>query len=472
VDDVKQMERILAHKVDLPHLKAVIQTDGGFVKTNETQWRWQELESMNTDGVEEEYENRASDIAANECCSLVYTSGTVGLPKGVMLSHDNLIYDSAALVKHSKQISGSERFVSYLPLSHIAAQITELFVPLVIGGTVYFADRDVMKGTLTQTLRIARPTFLFGVPRVFEKIQEKLMAADAHQKLSLQEIKENLGLQQCRNIFAGAAPLSVATRKYFKSLDISILDGYGLSETSGPHYMSSEVTKNFDSPGIVLEGMKTLIDKPDKTGHGEICIKGRHVMMGYLDDKEKTREAFDHAGWFHTGDIGFIDDENYLHITGRLKELIITSGGENVPPTRIENLVKAECPAVSNSLLVGDNRKFLTLLVALKTEINSKGEPTDDLSAISIGWLKSLEVKYTKLSEVLTAGPDPRVLQAIQDAVDRVNLKAISNAQKVQKFSILPHDFSIPTGELGPSMKLKRHFVVEKYQEIIEQFYK
>lgn len=138
----------------------------------------------------------------------------------------------------------------------------------------------------------------------------------------------------------------------------------------------------------------------------------------------------------------------------------------------IEILVKAECAAISNAFLVGDKRKFLTMLVTLKTEMNGEGAPLDELASQTKKWLEGMELKYTKLSEVLAAGPEPKVVQSIQEAINRANKSSVSNAQKVQKFAILPHDFSIPTGELGPTMKLKRNVVVEKYNETIEKFYK
>ena len=512
VDDAKQMEKIHAIKDKLPHLKAVVQTRSPYaqyVKKADGYWRWSELEELNTDDVEEEYQRRLSEIVANECCCLIYTSGTVGKPKGVMLTHDNLTYDAHAISAHIEFQKANERFVSYLPLSHVAGQMVELFLSLSLAATVYFADKDAMKGSLIQTLVQVRPTFFMGVPRVFEKIQEKIMAAGAQsgalkqvigawakrvtfqhhlnqmaglelgsiqyklaEKMVMSKIKQALGLQDCRHFVNGAAPMSTDTKKYFLSLDMKVLDVFGMSETSGAHCLCTQKVQSFETVGKHLVGLETKIINPDRNGHGEICIQGRHVFMGYINEMDKTVEAIDDEGWLHTGDVGYIDRDGYIFITGRIKELIITAGGENIPAGLIESTVKSECAALSNAFLVGDKRKFLTMLVTLRTEMDNEGSPKDELAPETLKWLEEMELKYTKLSEVLAAGPEPLVVQAIQEAIDRSNKSSVSNAQKVQKFAILPHDFSIPTGELGPTMKTKRNVVSDMYQDIIDKFYK
>jgi long-chain-fatty-acid--CoA ligase ACSBG len=292
--------------------------------------------------------------------------------------------------------------------------------------------------------------------------------------LIFSNVRKALGFDRCKSIISAAAPISVEVKKYFMSLDMPFSEAYGMSETSGAHIINIfPRVRAMGSIGSTLLGAQSKILNPDESGQGELMVKGRHIFQGYLSDEEKTNETLEEDGWMHTGDIAFIDADGCVHITGRLKELIITAGGENIPPVHIEQLVKNELPAISNAFLVGDKRKFLTMLVTLKTDVEPEnGAPKDTLTKETINWLNSLELNYTKLSEILEAGPDAIVLKAIQEGIDRANKNAISNAQKVQKFAILPHDFSIPTGELGPTFKIKRNVVVEKYNDIIEQFYK
>uniref|UniRef100_A0A336LRK4 long-chain-fatty-acid--CoA ligase n=1 Tax=Culicoides sonorensis TaxID=179676 RepID=A0A336LRK4_CULSO len=513
VDDAKQMEKINAIKKNLPELKAVVQTQppyAPYVKRENGYYRWAELEEMNVQDVTEEFQKRMNEIAINQCCCLVYTSGTVGNPKGVMLSHDNLTWDSYATgLRLPCMVPGKEVIVSYLPLSHVAAQMVDIFMSMTYAVTVYFADKDALKGSLIRTLQDARPTRLLGVPRVYEKIHEKMLAIgsqsgaikkvisswaksvtlqhhmDQMQKrpsnslqykivknLIFSKVKEALGLNRCTTMVSAAAPISVEVKKYFMSLDMPLMEAFGMSETSGAHSMTSPDSFNLETIGRQIDGSETMLANPDDNKHGELLMRGRHIFMGYIGDIEKTKEALQ-DGWLHSGDLAHIDDDGFIYITGRIKELLITAGGENIPPVHIEHLVKAELPAISNAFLIGDKKKFLTMLVALKTDMDpDTGAPRDSLHPETLKLMKDLGVEYTRLSEILKAGPDMKVLKAIEDAIGRANKKAISNAQKIQKFAILPHDFSVATGELGPTLKVKRNVVVKMYDHIIEGFYK
>ncbi|XP_055713765.1 very long-chain-fatty-acid--CoA ligase bubblegum [Phlebotomus papatasi] len=514
VDDSKQMEKVRSIRHKLPHLKAVVQTlppYEPFVKREDGYYRWSELEEMDVEEYTEELNNRLARMAINECCCLVFTSGTVGNPKGVMLSHDNITWDAFTIGKRLPGIQyGKETLISYLPLSHVAAQIVDIFLTLQFAVTVYFADKDALKGTLVKTLQEARPTRFLGVPRVYEKIQEKMLQVGAQnsgikkmiatwaksvtlehhmniiegnpsaswqykvaKNIILKKVKEALGLDRCQTIASAAAPMSPDLKKYFMSLDLPVMEAFGMSETTGGHSLTNPDSYNFNTIGRQLPGTETKIHEPDEKGHGEICMRGRNIFMGYLSEPEKTKDALDDEGWLHSGDIGYIDDRGFLYITGRLKELIITAGGENVPPVHVEHLVKNELPCVSNAFLVGDKRKYLTMLLALKTEMDvDSGAPKDELHPETLNWFKPLGVDYTKLSQVHEAGPCPKVLKALEDGIARANKFATSNAQKIQKFKLLPHDFSVPTGELGPTLKVKRNVVVNMYEELIESLYK
>lgn len=192
-----------------------------------------------------------------------------------------------------------------------------------------------------------------------------------------------------------------------------------------------------------------------------------------MNDVDKTYETIDDEGWLSTGDLARIDSDGFIYITGRLKEIVVTAGGENIPPNYVEMLVKKEVPVISNAFLVGDRRKFLTMLISLKTQMQAEtGAPLDDLAQETITWLESLNLKHTKLSQILAAGEngDPAVNKAIENGIERANRNAISHAQKVQKFRLIT-DFSIPTGEIGPTLKVKRNVVNEKYADLIDTMY-
>lgn len=426
-----------------------------------------------------------------------------------MLNHDNLTFVARTGTEFEGMQNAQEVVISYLPLSHIAAQIVDIYACLTVAATIYFAEKDALKGSLPKTLRQVRPTRFLGVPRVYEKMHEKMLEIGSNQsfimrsignwaksvtlqhnldrmagkptnslqfqlarKFVISRVKQAMGFDRCTSFCSGAAPMSTDTKKYFMSLDMPIIEIFGMSESSGGHSFSKTDAPSFETIGKGLPGVMTKIRKPDANGVGEIIVKGRHVMMGYVEDIDKTCEAIDEDGWLATGDVGYIDSDGYIFITGRLKEIIITAGGENVPPNHCEMLVKSECSAISNAFLVGDKRKFLTILLTLKTQMApDTGAPLDDLAMETLKWLDSLDLKYTKLSEILNAGPDPVVVEALKKCIARANKNAISNAQMIQKFEILPNDFSIPTGEFGPTLKVKRNVVNDKYKHVIDKLY-
>lgn len=226
----------------------------------------------------------------------------------------------------------------------------------------------------------------------------------------MSKVKAALGLERCVSMVTAAAPMSPDLKKYFMSLDMPVMEAFGMSETGGAQTMSTADSYNFNTIGKTIPGTETRIKKPDERGHGEICMRGRHIFMGYIDDLPKTTEALDDEGWLHSGDIGYIDKQGFVYITGRMKELIITAGGENIPPVHIEHTVKTELPVVSCAFLIGEQRKFLTMLITLKTEMDAdSGAPLDELHHETKAWIKSLGLNYTKLSEIIKAGPCPKV---------------------------------------------------------------
>ncbi|KAF6716147.1 Long-chain-fatty-acid--CoA ligase ACSBG2 [Oryzias melastigma] len=402
VENQKQLDKILQVKDQLPHLKAIVQYKGELQQKTSFLYSWEEFMKLGEDVPDEQLNAMIDSQRANECCTLIYTSGTTGNPKGVMLSQDNVTWTARTSSSLISKNYGQEILISYLPLSHVAAQMIDIWISMSFAGTTYFAEPDALKGSLVNTLRDARPTCFLGVPRVWEKMQERMRdvgakasplrkrVADWAKSIGLQynysamegenwvpwgfmlannlvfkKVRGVLGLDRCRYCFTGAAPITRETLEYFLSLNIPVKELYGMSESSGPHTVSIDEYR-IGSCGKVIPGSKIKLEKPDEEGNGEVCFWGRNVFMGYLNMPDKTEEALDKDGWLHSGDLGKFDKDNFLYITGRIKELIITAGGENIPPVPIEDAVKSELPIISNAMLIGDKLKFLSMLLTLK----------------------------------------------------------------------------------------------------------
>ncbi|XP_069071792.1 long-chain-fatty-acid--CoA ligase ACSBG2 isoform X2 [Pleurodeles waltl] len=511
VENHKQLQKILQIQDKLPHLKAIIQYKDELKEKRPNLYTWSEFMNLAKDYPDSQLDEVIATQKTNQCCTLIYTSGTTGQPKGVMLSHDNITWTAAAAGKSvslREAPDHQEIVVSYLPLSHIAAQMIDIWLPMKHGGLTYFADPDALKGSLVGTLREVRPTAFMGVPRVWEKMQEKMKAVGAKSstirkkvaawakdvglqtnlkrmngasadpvtfrvanKLVFRKVRKALGLDRCTKCYTGAAPITKDTLEFFLSLNIPVYELYGMSESTGPHTLSVPDTFRITSCGKVISGCKTKLFQPESDGSGEILFWGRHVFMGYLNMEDKTKESLDEEGWLHSGDLGKHDEQGFLFITGRIKELIITAGGENIPPVPIEDAIKENVPIISNVMVIGDKKKFLSMLVTLKCNINGDtGEPEDDMTPEIIEFCQKLGSKSTKVSDIV-GGKDKAVYAAIQEGLNRVNKKATSNAQVIQKWVILEKDFTVAGGELGPTMKLKRPVVAKMYQDQIDNFY-
>lgn len=511
VENHKQLEKILQIWEKLPHLQAVVQYKGSLQVKRSDLYTWKEFMELGNDISDEHLNDVIQSQKPNQCCVLIYTSGTTGNPKGVMLSHDNITWTAAHASRAGDMQPAEiqqETIVSYLPLSHIAAQIYDLWTGIKWGEHVYFANPDALKGTLVDTLKEAQPTSYMGVPRIWEKIMERIKEVSAQagifrrkmlswaMSVSLQrnlnpssnderklflpavadflvlsKIRKMLGFSCCQKHFSGAAPISAETLEFFLGLNITLYEAYGMSETSGPHVMSGPHTHRFQCCGKAVPGCQMKLVNKDPDGCGEICFWGRTVFMGYLNMEDKTREVFDEDGWLHSGDIGKIDSEGFLQVTGRIKELIITAGGENIPPIPIEDAVKRYLPIVSNAVLIGDRRKFLSMLLTLKSTVDLDIlEPLDKLTPEAIQFCREVGSKATTITEIV-GQKDKAVYRAIQEGIDKVNSEAVSNAQRIQKWTVLSKDFSIAGGEMGPTMKIKRHAIVDKYNKDVEAFY-
>nr|ANM86840.1 long-chain-fatty-acid-CoA-ligase 1 [Stygiella incarcerata] len=466
---------------------------------------WDEFLKEGESVADEELQERIDAQLPGHCCCIIFTSGTTGHPKGVMISHDNMTFTAYQTVRNAGA-DEEDVVISFLPLSHIAAQVVDIHAITAAGARIYFADSNALRGSLKNTMKKARPTAFFAVPRVWEKMMEaiKEMATKsssltrwigkACKKIGLQggyakqgketysmpcmypvanavlfkKVRAQLGLDRCRLCVSSAAPISIETLEFFLSLGIQICELYGMSEGCGPQTFSRDEENVTGTAGFALRGTEMTILEPNEEGVGEVAFRGRGSFMGYLGRPKDSAEIFTDDGWLKTGDLGKFEDGR-LRIVGRIKELIITAGGENVAPVLIENVMKEEMLALSNVVLVGDKKKFLTMLVTLRNTPNRQtGEPTTKLSTLALDVGKRIGSSATTTEEACQC---EKWQEYVKEGMNRANERAISRAQRVQKFAMLPQDFSIGGGELTPTMKLKRRVIVSKYEDVIISMY-
>lgn len=476
---------------------------------------WNELLALGASIDDATLDAREATTLPQHCSSLIYTSGTTGNPKGVMVSHDSLLFGARVARKSMRFNIDAHHVISYLPLSHIAAQMLDVYIPamftsLDLPTTVHFARPDVLKGTLLQTIQAVRPTYFFGVPRVWEKFVDgirqksranppsglklKLLtwarsvgvsnsrARQAHgdgvlrrgtslaERLIFKKVKASLGFDRCHGFFTGAAPISMDTQEFMSSIGIDICEVYGMSETCGLGTSSTPYRFQFGSCGSITpytELQVEHVEGRDKPGEGEICFRGRNVMMGYYHNETKTRECIDNDGWLHSGDVGRIDGKGQVYITGRIKELIITAGGENIAPAPIEDTLKRLLPGISNAMVVGDRRKYNVVVMTPRLEPDFEtGGFTNRLVGESL-----LVDPDAKTAE--DAAKSTKWRQYVEKGMKAYNEgpTCVSHAQRLQKVVVLPFDFSIPGGHLTATMKLKRAVVVEALNSTIEHLY-
>lgn len=284
---------------------------------------------------------------------------------------------------------------------------------------------------------------------------------------------KKLGFDRCYAFYVSAAPIEVKILKYFASLDIPIMELFGQSECTGPHAVNQYVAFKVGSVGRPLLGTETKLDAET----GELCYRGRHIFAGYKDMDEKTKDTIDAEGWLRSGDVVSIDNNHdpsipppsgFMNITGRIKELIITAGGENIPPVLIEDNLKTAMPALSNAMVIGDKRKFLSVLLCLLVEIDANGLPSNKLTGQSLDTSKEIGSEATTTDE---ARSDPKWQAYFDKGVKKANAEASSRAQQVGKWSLLSTDFSEVGGELTPTLKLKRSVAADLHAAAIDAMY-
>jgi long-chain acyl-CoA synthetase len=414
--------------------------------------------------------------------SLIYTSGTTGSPKGVILTHDNFICNVKA-VRQIIYFSEKDVCLSFLPLSHVFERMVN-FTYMYAGCTVAYAESVE---AVAQNLLEIRPHIMVSVPRVFEKIYTKVMdqvlvspaprrkiffwalkvgRQYGARKLAGQPIPAGLRFKRAiahklvfskviartggrvRFFVSGAAPLSKEIAEFFYALGLVVLEGYGLTETSPALSVNTFEDLRFGTVGKPIPGVEIRI-APD----GEILARGPNIMKGYYKKEAETREVFE-GGWFHTGDVGHLDEEGFLVITDRKKDLIVTSGGKNVAPQPIENLLKMS-PYMANAVVLGDRRRFISALVVPEFE---------KLEA----YARTQKIPFSDREELVR---EPRIMDFMKGEVDKAT-PLLAPYERVKKIVLLGRDFEIERGEITPSLKVRRAIIEGKYSDLIEAMYR
>ncbi len=480
VENEAQWRKIAAERANLPLLKKVVMMRGAPAIADPLVLSWDELLAAGDGVADSALDERVDRLEPDGLATLIYTSGTTGPPKGVMLSHRNLAW-TADQARGLVSGNNEDCSLSYLPLSHIAEQMFTVHVPITTGGQVYFAE-SIEK--VPDNLKEVQPTIVFAVPRIWEKfhagVTAKLREAKGVKKrlvewargvgtrvsdlrnrgqeptglLALQyavarklvftKLKAALGLGRGRMLVSGAAPVAQEILEFFGSLDLIVNEVYGQSEGTGPSTFNRPGKTKFGSVGPPFPGDEVKI-APD----GEILVRGPNVFLGYYKEPAATAETLI-DGWLHSGDLGAFDEEGFLRITGRKKEIIITAGGKNIAPKNIEAALKNH-PLISEAVVIGDRRRFLSALLTL------------DPDAVA---------RFITVEGGDGAAPHQHagVRTALQTAVDEVNSR-FARVEWVRKFTVLPRAFTIEHGELTPTLKVKRKVVDRNWAAEIEAMY-
>ena len=449
-------------------------------------------------------ENAIASVTPQSLACLIFTSGTTGNPKGVMITHENVLWTAQSLFAETVQLSTNPRIVSYLPMAHIAARLGDHYQSIYRRGQIF--PVPVLED-MAKALPTIKPSIFLAVPRVWERFQSGLLNKinESDKKdLALKAIdnglerveyeqrgekppigirlkdaifkklvfeksfKQGLGLDSTEIFATAAAPMNPEVHKWFHAIHIDVTEIYGMTEDTGPatigipnhaiDYVKNmfksgsvpipQVLNPIGKVGIPLAGteVKVLED-------GELCIKGKHVASGYYKLEEETKETFDNDGWLHTGDLAEIDENGYVKIVGRKKEIIITSGGKNIAPVEIEDYVKPHT-LVGQICVVGDGKKFLSALIVLDGDGGAEK------------WAEENGVEYN----ISDMSKNSKVIDAIQGQIDEANSK-VARVQQIKKFTLLENEWTDSSGELTPTLKLKRNVIAERYKIEIESMY-
>lgn len=484
VENAAQVEKLRSIRDQIPSVEVIVHFDKISVELASSVGDWAvSWDTFRAKGnafcqeAQAKVDTRSEGVEPTDLLTLVYTSGTTGRPKGVMITHDNMVYEAEA-VGATGLIRSEDVQLLFLPLAHIFAKVLEV-TWFKLSHVMAFAE-SIPK--VVENMAEVKPTFMASVPRIFEKVYGKVKsgveasgvgrwALKQEEKATLAELggKQPSGLGwlitrklvmkkvaaklsdlfggRLRFFISGGAPLPPDIAYFFKHANVMILEGYGLTETSAATCVNRPDQLKIGTVGPVLEGTEVKIAED-----GEIMIRGRGVFQGYWNKPEATEEAIEPDGWFHSGDLGAFDGP-YLKITGRKKDIIVTAGGKNIAPQNIESKLKSACGLISQVVIHGDKRKFLSAVVTID-------EPT------VIEWASQHGVSgsYAELTG------HPEVHRVVREAFSSVN-QSLASYETIKKHHILDVDFTVESGELTPSLKVKRNVVSANYSQVFDAFY-
>ncbi len=481
-----QYEKLLAVREQLPDLKQVISFER-FLGSPDlpvyTLYQLSEISYPITDEERAKIEGWIAEVKSTDLITIIYTSGTTGVPKGVMLTQANVLYDAFYGLEKLEALSMDEVFLSFLPLSHVLERTAGYYAPLMTGCHVAFSE-SVEK--VVENMQEVGPTVMVSVPRLFEKIYSRIYE-DVHHMTPLKrsifhkavevgrryvmlryinpgplgllklkyrvfdwlvfsKIRKRFG-GQLKYFISGGAPLDKTINEFMWTIGIPTFEGYGLTETSPAVTLNSPWKVRFGSVGTPLPGTEVKLGEDD-----ELLIRGPQVMLGYYQAPEETAKAI-RDGWFYSGDIARIDDDGYVFIVDRKKEIIITSGGKNIAPQPLENELRMD-KYISQAFVYGDRKPYLVALL------------TPNLERL-IKMAQKAGLEYLDLEDLVA---NRKVHRLYEERIEALNAK-LPSYQTIKKFLLLPRDFSVDGGELTPTLKLKRKVIYAKYQDRIERLY-
>jgi len=466
--------RLQAAMGALDKVEAVISVDGMAPIDHPNSMTWSDFMAKGGETPDSAVMDRISSIKPSDTASLIYTSGTTGNPKGVELTHDNFEAEIAGVSAIQKYDQG-DGYVSWLPCAHVFGQLAD--------NHIWIRDAMHMRvvSSPLESIDYAKevePALVIGVPRIYEKVYSNLVAGLGSKVkwLSLpilsgivrKKAKQKIGFSNLKYAITGAAPINPDILHLFQKLHIPLFEGYGMTETTAGATIGFPGSNKIGSVGKSFVG-EIRIDNPNEKGEGEIQFRGRHIMKGYYNNPRATAETMTEDGWLKSGDLGKKDSEGFVSVTGRIKEIYVSSAGKNIAPLVIEETMKS-IPIVSQCMLIGDNRKYCSALFTLDVSVILRDKHGMDGAKVP----KDPAVQLSKLKELgndLSDYTDSAEIRAeVQGHVDRLNGQ-FSNPEQLKTFTILPRDLSVDHGELTPTLKIRRKQIRENWADEIEAMY-